>query len=162
MGILATTYSVAALVMFMICATARIISPNADRIARAASWVVLFTGLSRLVGYYTDPPLSVIHYAPIDLFLMILSFGWWQVRGERWAWWLGLCFLSQLVLHGWFWWEADPRNLYLYLTLNNGHFLATLLILTFAGGGYVARWLHDRLRLPRRRLRGFLAHREAS
>lgn len=158
MGFWASFYSLLTLVMFLICAVARFVNEDADRVARAASWVTLFAALSRIVGYFTDQPLSLVHYPAIDLFMLAMSFGWWQVRGERWAWLLGCCFLSQLVLHAWFWSAGEPKNLFQYILLNNLAFATTLAILATAGGGYVARWVIDRLRMFGRRDRGLLGH----
>lgn len=150
MGPLAAAYSIATLAMFVVCACARMATQDADRIARAAAWVVFFTGLSRLVGYYTDPPLSMLHYPLIDYFMMMLSFGWWQVRGEWWARVLGAVFLAQCFWHAFFWWPGSDVSLYRYIYANNGFFIAELTILTLAGGGHVAVWVRDRLRLLRR------------
>lgn len=157
MGFWATFYSLATLAMFSVCAVARLVSSDADRLARAASWVVLFTGVSRFVSLFVEAPWSIVHYPAIDLFLMWLAFGWWQVRGETWAWLLGACLLTQLGLHCWFWGAGDAGNLYAYILANNIGFFCTLLTLTIAGSGHVVGWLRDRLRLTRRGYRGVLA-----
>ena len=152
-------YSLATLVMFIMCALARLITPDADRIARAAAWVVFFTGLGRLVGYYTDPPLSMLHYVLVDYLMMVLSYGWWQVRGEKWAWTLGTLFLCQLCGHMLFWASRDEANVYNYIVYNNGLFVLELSVLSIAGGSYVGGWIRDRLLLLRRRSSHILANR---
>lgn len=152
MGLLATMYCLATLLMFCICAAARVVSPDAERIARAAAWVVFFTGISRLVSYLTDAPWSMVHYPAQDLLLMALSFGWWQVRGELWAWLLGACFLTQLFFHAAFWWVGNSDYLYAYVLANNIVFIVELSLLSVAGGRHVGVWLRDRLRLLRGRV----------
>lgn len=151
MGPVATLYSLATLGMFCVCATARVVTPDAERIARAAAWTVFFTGISRLVSYAADAPWSMVHYPAQDLLMMAMAFGWWQVRGELWAWLLGVCFLTQLFLHAAFWWVGDPGHLYAYVLANNVVFIAELSLLTVAGGRHVGAWLLDRLRLLRGR-----------
>ena len=150
MGPLATFYTFATLGMFLVCALARNLTEDADRIARAAAWVALLTGMSRIIGVFLDPPDSMIHYPAQDLFMMGLCFAWWQVRSERWALMLAGCFFAQLFLHAAFWWGGDVTLLRGYIIANNAVFIAELSILTIAGGSHVVRWVGSRLPVFRR------------
>jgi len=150
MGGVATAYTLATIAMFGVCALARAATPDAERVARAAAWVALFTGASRVIGYFTDAPWSLVHYPAQDLVMLTLAFSWWQVRREWWALSLGLLFLAQLFLHALFWFDMES-SLRGYIIANNGFFILQLLTLTIAGGGYALGWLRDRVRLLRGR-----------
>lgn len=150
MGVASTLYTLATIGMFGVCALARVATPDAERIARAAAWVALFTGLSRVISFYTDAPWSMVHYPAEDLVMLTLAFGWWQVRRERWALILALLFLSQLFLHALYWFD-DMSSLRGYVIANNAFFILQLLTLTIAGGGHALGWVRDRLRLFRGR-----------
>lgn len=162
MGTLATIYTLATLAMFLVCALARYATEDADRIARAAAWVALLTGMSRIIGVFLDPPNSLIHYPAQDVFMMGLCLAWWQVRGERWAMLLAGCFFAQLFLHAAFWWGGDVSLLRGYIIANNAVFIAELSILTIAGGSHVVRWVGSRLPVFRGRDGRYLALEEAS
>jgi len=148
-GPVALSYTLATIAMFGVCAFARVLTPDAERIARAAAWVALFTGISRVISYFTDAPWSMVHYPAEDLLLMTLALGWWQVRREKWALVLGLLFLSQLFLHALFWFDMNS-SLRGYIYANNGVFILELLTLTIAGGGHALGWVRGRLRMLRR------------
>lgn len=150
MGFWATLYTLATIGMFVVCALARVLTPDAERVARAAAWVALFTGLSRVVSYFTDAPWSMVHYPAEDLLLMTMALGWWQVRREAWALILAGLFLSQLFLHALFWFD-EMSSLRGYIIANNAVFILELLTLTIAGGGHALGWVRDRLRLSRSR-----------
>ena len=161
MGPLALTYTLATMATFGVCAFARSVAPDAERVARAAAWVALLTGVSRVISYFADLPWSMVHYPAEDLLMMTLAFGWWQVRGERWAMILALLFLSQLFLHALYWFDG-ASSLRGYITANNACFAAQLLTLTIAGGGHALGWVRDRLRLLRGRFGGgFWVHEAA-
>ncbi|MFZ2252632.1 MAG: hypothetical protein WAW13_00490 [Minisyncoccia bacterium] len=147
---MATLYTLATIAMFGICALARVATPDAERIARAAAWVALFTGMSRVIGYFTDAPWSLVHYPAQDLLMLTLAFGWWQVRREWWALSLALLFLAQLFLHALFWFDA-ASSLRGYIVANNAFFILQLLTLTIAGGSHALGWVRDRVRLFRGR-----------
>ena len=161
MGPLALTYTLATMAMFGVCAFARSVTPDAERVARAAAWLALLTGLSRIVAYFADLPWSMVHYPAEDLLMMTLAFGWWQVRGERWAMVLALLFLSQLFLHALYWFDATS-SLRGYVIANNAVFAAELTTLAVAGGGHALGWVRDRLRLLRSRFGGGLWVHEAT
>lgn len=150
MGGVATLYTLATIAMFSVCALARAATPDAERVARAAAWVALFTGMSRVISFYTDAPWSMVHYPAEDLVMLTLAFGWWQVRRERWALILALLFLSQLFLHALYWFD-NMSSLRGYVIANNALFILQLLTLTTAGGGHALGWVRDRLRLLRGR-----------
>jgi len=149
MGLLSTIYTLATIGMFGVCAFARVVTPNAERIARAAAWIALFTGVSRIIAYFADPPWSMVHYPAEDLLLMTMAFSWWQVRRERWALILAFLFLSQLFLHALYWFDIES-SLRGYIIANNAIFCGQLLTLTLAGGGHALGWVRDRLRQFRR------------
>lgn len=150
MGVVSTAYTIATIAMFGICALARMATPDAERVARAAAWVALFTGMSRVISFYTDAPWSMVHYPAEDLVMLTLAFGWWQVRRERWALILALLFLSQLFLHALYWFDS-MSSLRGYVIANNSLFVLQLLTLTIAGGGHALGWVRDRVRLLRGR-----------
>lgn len=161
MGPLALTYTLATMAMFGVCAFARSVAPDAERVARAAAWVALLTGVSRVISYFADPPWSMVHYPAEDILMMTLAFGWWQVRGERWAMILALLFLSQLFLHALYWFDG-ASSLRGYIVANNFCFSLELLTLSVAGGEHALGWVRDRLRLLRSRFGGGLWVHEAT
>ena len=150
MGLLSTLYTLATIGTFGVCAFARVLTPDAERVARAAAWVALFTGVSRIIAFYAEPPWSMVHYPAEDLLLMTMAFSWWQVRGERWALLLALLFLSQLFLHALYWFDISS-SLRGYIIANNFLFCCQLLTLTLTGGGHALARIRGRLRLLRRR-----------
>lgn len=150
MGQVATLYTLATIAMFGVCALARVATPDAERVARAAAWVAMLTGMSRVVGYFTDAPWSLVHCPAQDLLMMTLALGWWQVRREWWALALGLLFFAQLFLHALFWFDVDS-SLRGYIIANNAFFILQLLTLTVAGGGHALGWVYNRVRLLRHR-----------
>lgn len=162
MGPLATAYALATLVMFLVCALARNETDDADRIARAASWLAFGVGVSRIVAELVDAPWSMAHYPAQDLMMLAMCLGWFQVRREPWALLLASCFAGQLFLHAAFWWVGDPSLLRPYIILNNALFIAELFILTVAGGRYVVSGVLSRLRVSRRWNRPALAYVGAS
>ena len=161
MGPLALTYTLATMATFGVCAFARSVAPDAERVARAAAWVALLTGVSRVISYFADPPWSMVHYPAEDLLMMTLAFGWWQVRGERWVMILALLFLSQLFLHALYWFDGTS-NLRGYIVANNAVFIAELTTLTIAGKGHALGWVRDRFRMLRGRSGGGLWVHEAA
>jgi len=162
MGPLATIYTLATLAMFLVCAIARNATDDADRVARAAAWLALGVGLSRIASSLVSAPWSMAHYPAQDLFMLAMCLGWFQVRREWWAALLATCFAVQLYMHAAFWWAADPTELRSYIIQNNAVFIAELLILTMAGGRYVVAGVVSRLRLSRRGSGPRLAYVEAS
>jgi len=178
MGPLAIAYTFATLGMFLVCAAARYMTGDADRLARAASWIAFGVGASRIVAALVDAPWSMAHYPAQDLFMLALCLAWFQVRREWWAallaacfgaqlgmhaafWWAALlaaCFGAQLGMHAAFWWAGDPTLLRSYIVQNNAVFIIELLILTMAGGRYVVAGIGARLRLSRRWNRSRLAY----
>jgi hypothetical protein len=149
MGLVSTLYTIATIAMFAVCALARMATPDAERVARAAAWVALFTGGSRLIGLYVEAPWSLVHYPAQDLFMMAIALGWWQVRREMWALVLAGLFFAQLFLHALFWFDGNS-SLRGYIIANNAFFILQLLTLTIAGGGHALGWVRGRLRLLRR------------
>lgn len=150
MGPLAIAYTLATLAMFLICALARYMTGDADRIARAASWLAFGVGVSRILSALVDAPWSMAHYPAQDLFMLAMCLAWFQVRREVWAACLATCFAVQLYMHAAFWWAADPGLLRSYIIQNNAVFIAELLILTVAGGRHVVAGVGARLRMSRR------------
>lgn len=148
MGFWSTLYTLATIAMFAVCAFARVLTPDAERVARAAAWMALFTGLSRVIAFFADAPWSMVHYPAEDLLLMALALGWWQIRREAWAIILAGLFLSQLFLHALFWFD-ELSSLRGYIVANNAVFVLELLTLIVAGGGHALGWVRDRLRLSR-------------
>lgn len=144
MGPLALTYTLATAAMFGVCTLAGALTEDAARIARVAAWLALFTGLSRIVHFFVPPPWSMVHYPAEDLTLLAISFSCWHVRHERWALLLAGLFLSQLFLHALYWFDATS-SLRGYIIANNAVFIAQLVTLTVAGGGYALGWLRYRL-----------------
>lgn len=157
MGLLSTLYTLATLGMFLVCALARYVQDDADRIARAAAWLAFGVGVSRIVSAMVDPPWSMIHYPAQDLFMLAMCISWWQVRAEKWALLLGLCFFAQLGFHAAFWWGHEVTLLRRYIIFNNAAFIAELSILTIAGGRHVVAWIGARLPVLRRRVGSHLA-----
>jgi hypothetical protein len=149
MGPLALAYTTATAVMFGVCVLARHLTPDAERVARAAAWVALFTGLSRVVHFFVPPPWSMVHYPAEDLAMLTLAFSCWHVRHERWALLLAGLFLSQLFLHALYWFDP-ASSLRGYIIANNALFIAQLVTLTVAGGGYALGRLRHRLHELRR------------
>jgi hypothetical protein len=162
MGPLATAYTLATLVMFAVCALARYLEDDADRVARAAAWLAFGVGVSRIISSVIDPPWSMIHYPAQDLFMLAMCMSWWQVRGEKWAVMLGLLFFVQLGLHAAFWWGHEPTLLRRYIELNNAAFIGQLLVLTAAGGRHVVLGVRRRLPVLRRWTGAHLAMARAS
>jgi len=152
-GLLSLLYTIGTLAMFGVCTLARAATPDATRLARAAAWVLLFTGVSRLVSLTVGPPWSMVHYPAEDLLLLLMARDWWRVRGEPWAAVLIACFLTQLSLHALYWFDP-ASSLRRYIIANNAIFIIELLTLTTAGGGHAFGWVLHRLRMLRHRASG--------
>lgn len=131
--------------MFAVCTLAGSLTEDAARVARAAAWVALFTGLSRVVHFFVPAPWSMVHYPAEDLVMLTLAFSCWQVRHESWALILAGLFLTQLFLHALYWFDGTS-SLRGYIIANNALFIAQLATLTVAGGGYALGWVGHRLR----------------
>jgi len=149
-GTLAVLYTLATAVMFGVCTLAGSLTEDAARVARAAAWVALFTGVSRVVHYVLPPPWSMVHYPAEDLTMLAIAFSCWHVRHEKWALILAALFLSQLFLHALYWFNP-ASSLRGYIIANNALFIGQLATLTLAGGGYALAGIDRRVRVLRRR-----------
>jgi len=112
------------------------LTPDAHRVARAASWVVLFSGLNLIARAVADPPWSMVLHPAQDVWLLSLALGWWHVRRERWTLVLAGLLFAALAIHAGFWF-GDLARLRSYIVLNNVLFAFECATVFVAGGLYV-------------------------
>lgn len=151
MSSLDTAFALGTLGAFGICALARNLTVNADRLARAASWITLLAGMTWFIRLTLPEPWSKVHLPAQDLALMALAYTWWQVRREWWAAAIGAVSFVLLVDHVAFWIGAQGPSSRRHAIIANASFIAQLVALYAAGGVYVARCALDRAALSRGR-----------
>lgn len=144
---------IATAVMFCVCALASWLKPEAIELFGAAGLITVFTFVSRVWSANSEMPWSAALWPPQDAICFMFAWVMWLRQREWWKLGLAICFAIQTARHVPYWWgvfiEGGPSwsqtNDYLWSI--NPLFAVELLILTVAGGGYVAGYVLDRVRV---------------
>ncbi len=146
---LTTFMQVATGIMVLVVAVAGLLRREALEVFGAGAVVALFTIASRIITLHYDPPWSVAHYPAQDAVCVVLVWSMWLKERSWWKTLLGVIFTLQCAAHVVYWGAFFAQGFVTrdqtvsYLWAINPLFVASLAVLTLAGGGHVLGYLRD-------------------
>jgi hypothetical protein len=150
-------YQVGTVLMALVCFAAFIVNHRTLDLLAASSVVFTFTMISAFIVDNYPAPWHSAHMIPQDVACAWVA--WWAAgrTTERWPQWVKVVFATQCGIHALYWgslclsrWffhgQADGFLKAAYPWPINALFVITIVVLTSAGGGHVARYVRDCLR----------------